>query len=159
MKEYENIKNILKKKYNDYKLEDKKIEKIINNYISLTKNIDNHELLINSNIKKLKQKIIEHILLSIENMKKNIENKGINFLKNINNTINFVLKRLDNPKKYEMKYSKIEQSNKIKEEIKNIFNQFKAIIQFQFENYLNKENKNIDEFNNEINDLFEKKNK
>ncbi len=46
-------------------------------------------------------------------------------------------------RKIEMKYSKIEQSKKRQEEIKNIFHQFKGIIQFEFENYLNKEEKNI----------------
>ena len=156
-KECEKIENILK---DDYKLEDNnKIENIINEYLSLVKSIDNHELLINSNKIILEQKIIKLILSSIMNLKKNIENKGINFLKNINNTINFVLKRLDNPKKFEMKYSKIEQSKKRQEEIKNIFNQFKGIIQFEFENYLNKEEKNINNYINKINELFEEKNK
>ena len=56
-----------------------------------------------------------------------------------------------------MKYSKIEQSKKRQEEIKNIFNQFKGIIQFEFENYLNKEEKNINNYINKINELFEKK--
>ena len=154
-KEYGKLENILK---DDYKLEDNnKIENIINEYLSLAKSIDNHELLINSNKIILEQKIIKLILSSIVNIKKNIENKGINFIKNINNTINFVLKKLDNPKKIQMKYSKIEQSNKRQEEIKNIFNQFKGIIQFEFENYLNKEEKNINNYINKINELFEKK--
>ena len=90
-------------------------------------------------------------------MEKNIENKGINFLKNINNTINFVLKRLDNPKKNKMKYSKIEQSEKRKKEIENIFIQFKGIIKYQFNYYLVKEDENINKYIKEINELFEKK--
>ena len=95
--EFKNLVNILQ---NSYKLEnEKKNENIINNYLFIVKNIENHEKLIESNIKILEQKIKDHILLSIENMKKNIEDKGINFLKNINNTINYILKRLDKPKK------------------------------------------------------------
>lgn len=151
---FEKLENILK---DDFKLEDGKKKEIINNYLSLANNIDNHEFLINSNIIKLEQKIIEHILLSIENMEKNIESKGFNFLKNINNTINFVLKRLDNPKKNKMKYSKIEQSEKRKKEIENIFNQFKGIIKYQFNNYLVKEDENINKYIKEIDKLFEVK--
>jgi hypothetical protein len=155
--EFKNLENILK---NDYKFEDeKKIENIIKNYLSITKSLDNNEFLIKSNIKILEEKIKEHFLYSIENMKNNIEYKGINFLKNINNTINYVLKRLDNKKKNKnkFKYSKIEESIKRKEEINNIFNQFKEIIKCELNNYLNKEDNNINKFTNEINELFEKK--
>lgn len=141
------LENILK---DDFKLEDGKKKEIINNYLTLANNIDNHELIneliINSNIIELKQKFLEHILLSIENLEKNIENKGMNFLKNINNTINFVLKRLDNPKKTKMKYSKIDQSEKKKKEIQNIFVQFKGIIKYQFQNYIVKEDENINKY-------------
>jgi len=152
------LENILK---DDFKLEDGKKKEIINNYLTLANNIDNHELIneliINSNIIELKQKFLEHILLSIENLEKNIENKGMNFLKNINNTINFVLKRLDNPKKTKMKYSKIDQSEKKKKEIQNIFVQFKGIIKYQFQNYIVKEDENINKYTKELNKLFEEK--
>ena len=141
----------------DFQLEDNKKNEIINSYLSLANNIDNHELFIYSNKKELTIKIKEHIILSIENMKKNIENKGINFLKNINNTISFVLKKLDNPKKNKMKYSKIGQSEKTKKEIEEIFTQFKLLINCQFQNYLVKENENIDKYIKEINNLFIKK--
>ena len=148
------LENILK---DDFKLEDGKKKEIINNYLTLANNIDNHELIINSNIIELKQKFLEHILLSIENLEKNIENKGMNFLKNINNTINFVLKRLDNPKKTKMKYSKIDQSEKKKKEIQNIFVQFKGIIKYQFQNYIVKEDENINKYTKELDKLFEEK--
>ena len=151
---FEKLNNILK---DDYQLEDGKKKEIINDYLTLANNIDNHELLINSNIIELKQKILEHMLLSIENLEKNIENKGMNFLKNINNTINFVLKRLDNPKKTKMKYSKIEQSEKKKNEIQNIFVQFKGIIKYQFQNYIFKEDENINKYTKELDKLFEEK--
>ena len=151
---FEKLNNILK---DDYQLEDGKKKEIINDYLTLANNIDNHELLINSNIIELKQKILEHMLLSIENLEKNIENKGMNFLKNINNTINCVLKRLDNPKKTKMKYSKIEQSEKKKNEIQNIFVQFKGIIKYQFQNYIFKEDENINKYTKELDKLFEEK--
>ena len=152
---FEKLDNILLK--DDFKLEDGKKKEIINDYLTLANNIDNHELLINSNIIELKQKILEHILLSIENLEKNIENKGMNFLKNINNTINFVLKRLDNPKKNKMKYSKIDQSEKREKEIQNIFLQFKGIIKYQFQNYIIKEEENINKYIKELYKLFEEK--
>ena len=148
------LENILKE---DFKLEDGKKNEIINNYLYLVNSIDNHELLINSNIINLEMKIKEHILLSIENLEKNIENKGINFLKNINNTINFILKKLDNPKKSEMKYPKIEQSEKRKKEIENIFLQFKGIIKYQFNHYLVKEDENINKYINELDKVFKEK--
>ena len=149
------LENILKE---DFKLEDGKKNEIINNYLYLVNSIDNHDLLINSNIINLEMKIIEHILLSIENMEKNIENKGINFLKNINNTINFILKKLDNPKKNKMKYPKIEQSEKRRNEIKNIFLQFKGIIKYQFNHYLVKEDENINKYIIELDKVFKEKN-
>ena len=148
------LENILKE---DFKLEDGKKNEIINNYLYLVNSIDNHELLINSNIINLEMKIKEHILLSIENLEKNIENKGINFLKNINNTINFILKKLDNPKKSKMKYPKIEQSEKRKKEIENIFLQFKGIIKYQFNHYLVKEDENINKYINELDKVFKEK--
>ena len=147
----EKLEKILK---DDFQLEDNKKNEIINKYISLINNIYNHELFIYSNKKELMMKIKQHIELSIQNMKKNIENKGINFFKNINNTISFVLKKLDNPKKNIMKYSKIEQSEKRKNEIEAIFTQFKLIIECQFQNYIVKEDKNINKYIIEINRLF-----
>ena len=138
----------------NYQFEDTKKDDIIENYLILANNIDNHELFINSNKKLLEMKIIKHILLSIENVKKNIENKGINFIKNIHQTISFVLKKLDNRKNNEMKDSKVEKSEKNKKEIENIFSQFKEIINCEFINYLDKENQNINKYKDEIDQLF-----
>lgn len=148
---YEKLESIIK---DDFQLEDNKKDEIINKYLYLANNIDNHELYIYSNNKELKLKIKEHFQLAIENMKKNIEIKGIHFLRNINNTISFILTKLNNPKKSKMKYSKIEQSEKRKKEIEKIFTQFKLIIDCQFQNYIEKEAKNIDKYKFEINDLF-----
>ena len=153
---FEILENILK---DDYQFEDSKKKEIINKYLPLANNIDNHELFIYSNKKQLELKIKDHILLSIENLEKNIENKGFNFLKNINNTISFVLQKLYNPKKNKSKYSKIEQSEKRKKEIEEIFTQFKIIIQYQFNNYISKEEENINKYIKEINDLFIEKRK
>ena len=152
----EKLEKILK---DDFQLEDNKKNEIINKYISLINNIYNHELFIYSNQKELMMKIKQHIELSIQNMKKNIENKGINFFKNINNTISFVLKKLDNPKKNKMKYSKIEQSEKRKNEIEKMFIQFKMLSDYDFDNYIVKENININKYINEIDSLFLKRKK
>ena len=153
---FEKLENILK---DDFHIEDNKKNEIINDYLLLIHNIDNHELFLNSNKTKLEETIIKHIKLSNENMKKNIENKGINFFKNINNTISFVLKKLDNPKKNKMKYSKIEQSEKRKNEIEKMFIQFKMLIDYEFDNYIVKENININKYINEIDSLFLKRKK
>ena len=56
-----------------------------------------------------------------------------------------------------MKYSKIEQSEKKKNEIQNIFVQFKGIIKYQFQNYIFKEDENINKYTKELDKLFEEK--
>ena len=63
----------------------------------ITTNINNHKLMIDSNMQKLREKIKSHIESSLFNMDNIIKTKGINFLLNINDTLSFVLDKLNSP--------------------------------------------------------------
>ena len=73
----------------NYELNDNHIKDIIHSYLTIASNINNHKLLIASNKNNLSQKIKEFIMIRFYKNKYILE-EDINFLKNINNTINFI---------------------------------------------------------------------
>ena len=114
-------------KKNNYEFKDIYINEIVKSYLYLISNINNHKLMILSNKKKLDEKIKSHLKSSLFNLDNNIKSKGINFLLNINDTLSFVLKKL-NPSKeekqkndFKISYSKIDASKEIEKDINKRF--------------------------------------
>jgi hypothetical protein len=99
------------------------------------------------------------MLLAISNLKNTIETKGINFISSINITINFILKKLNSPMRNKMKYSKIDESEKRKNEIEEMFEQFRGLIDIDVSNYLSKQENIIDNYIREANHIFINKRK
>ena len=143
----------------DYKLTDILKNDIIESYLCILSNINNHKLMIESNKENLEKSIKSHMLLAISNLKNTIETKGINFISSINITINFILKKLNSPMRNEMKYSKIDESEKRKNEIEEMFEQFKGLIDIDVSNYLSKQENIIDNYIREANNIFINKRK
>ena len=131
------------------KIDDVYIENIIKLYIKIVNNIDNHKLLLFSNIKNLKEKIKFHIESSISNVKNNIEQKGINFIRNINDTIRYILNRLEKPsvKIYKEPMDKREKINK---EFENFNSNIKTI----YNNYLADQDNFINSYIRDIDNIF-----
>ena len=146
-------------KNTDYKLTDILKNDIIESYLCILSNINNHKLMIESNKENLEKSIKSHMLLAISNLKNTIETKGINFISSINITINFILKKLNSPMRNEMKYSKIDESEKRKNEIEEMFEQFKGLIDIDVSNYLSKQENIIDNYIREANNIFINKRK
>ena len=154
----EKLDNLLKQR--DHELLENELKEIVLIYLKTLKNIDNHKLLKYSNEQELKKTIKSHIELSISNMKINIEEKGINFIKKINRTLNYILKRLDKPyEKKNLKFSKIEQSKMTEKKIKEIFFRFKKKSRNQFDEYISKQDNFINDYINNINNIFDNKKK
>ena len=143
----------------DYKLTDILKNDIIESYLCILSNINNHKLMIESNKENLEKSIKSHMLLAISNLKNTIETKGINFISSINITINFILKKLNSPMKNKMKYSKIDESEKRKNEIEEMFEQFRGLIDIDVSNYLSKQENIIDNYIREANNIFINKRK
>ena len=150
------LNNFLEK--TDYKLTDILKNDIIESYLCILSNINNHKLMIESNKENLEKSIKSHMLLAISNLKNTIETKGINFISSINITINFILKKLNSPRN-EMKYSKIDESEKRKNEIEEMFEQFRGLIDIDVSNYLSKQENIIDNYIREANHIFINKRK
>jgi hypothetical protein len=124
--------------------------------------------MIQSNKKKLEEKIKSHLKSSLFNMDNNIKRKGINFLSNINDTLSFVLKKL-NPseeekskkekQKKDIEYSKIKASEKIEKDINEMFIQHKGLINCLVQKNINEQNNLINNYINKLNDTFVKRKK
>lgn len=151
------LNNFLEK--TDYKLTDILKNYIIESYLCILSNINNHKLMIESNKENLEKSIKSHMLLAISNLKNTIETKGINFISSINITINFILKKLNSPMRNKMKYSKIDESEKRKNEIEEMFEQFRGLIDIDVSNYLRKQENIIDNYIREANNIFINKRK
>ena len=169
--EYENnrgnyiqrLNNFLKK--NNYDFKDIYINEIVKSYLYLISNINNHKLMILSNKKKLDEKIKSHLKSSLFNLDNNIKSKGINFLLNINDTLSFVLKKL-NPSEeekqkndFKISYSKIDASKKIEKDINERFIQHKGLINFAIQKNINDQNNLINNYINKLHETFVKRKK
>ena len=139
---------------NDYKFKDIHKDEIIKSYSYLATNINNHKLMIDSNMQKLREKIKSHIESSLFNMDNIIKTKGINFLLNINDTLSFVLDKLNSPARGNLKYSKIDASKIIQEEINEMFVQHKALNEITINKNINDQNLLINNYITNINQLF-----
>ena len=169
--EYENnrgnyiqrLNNFLKK--NNYEFKDIYINEIVKSYLYLISNINNHKLMILSNKKKLDEKIKSHLKSSLFNLDNNIKSKGINFLLNINDTLSFVLKKL-NPSEeekqkndFKISYSKIDASKEIEKDINKRFIQHKGLINFAIQKNINDQNNLINNYINKLHETFVKRKK
>ena len=144
---------------NNYKFSDIYKSEIIKSYSYLVSNINNHKLMIQSNKKKLDEKIKSHLKSSLTNMDNIIKTKGINFLLNINDTISFVLDKLNSPKSNNFKYSKIQASTKNEKEINEMFEQHKALINITIDKNIEEQNILIIDYIKNINDIFNNRKK
>ena len=141
---FEKLNNFLSD--SDYNIKDSHKNDIIDSYLILINNIKHHTLLISSNKENLEKKIKQHILLAVSNLKNTIELKGINFLRSINETISFVLDRLNSPMKNKLKYSKIEESENRKKEIEEMFSQFKILIEIAKSKFIGEQDQLINNY-------------
>ena len=141
---FEKLNNFLSN--SDYTIKDSHKNDIIDSYLILINNIKHHTLLISSNKENLEKKIKQHILLAVSNLKNTIELKGINFLRSINETISFVLDRLNSPMKNKLKYSKIEESENRKKEIEEMFSQFKILIEIAKSKFIGEQDQLINNY-------------
>ena len=141
---FEKLNNFLSN--SDYNIKDSHKNDIIDSYLILINNIKHHTLLISSNKENLEKKIKQHILLAVSNLKNTIELKGINFLRSINETISFVLDRLNSPMKNKLKYSKIEESENRKKEIEEMFSQFKILIEIAKSKFIGEQDQLINNY-------------
>ena len=137
-----------------YNIKDSHKNDIIDSYLILINNIKHHTLLISSNKENLEKKIKQHILLAVSNLKNTIELKGINFLRSINETISFVLDRLNSPMKNKLKYSKIEESENRKKEIEEMFSQFKILIEIAKSKFIGEQDQLINNYIREVSKIF-----
>ena len=137
-----------------YTIKDSHKNDIIDSYLILINNIKHHTLLISSNKENLEKKIKQHILLAVSNLKNTIELKGINFLRSINETISFVLDRLNSPMKNKLKYSKIEESENRKKEIEEMFTQFKLLIDIAKSKFIGEQDQLINNYIREVSKIF-----
>ena len=110
--------------------------------------------MISSNKENLEKKIKQHILLALSNLKNTIELKGINFLRSINETISFVLDRLNSPMKNKLKFSKIEESENRKKEIEEMFSQFKILIEIAKSKFIGEQDQLINNYIREVSKIF-----
>ena len=149
---FEKLNNFLSN--SDYNIKDSHKNDIIDSYLILINNIKHHTLLISSNKENLEKKIKQHILLAVSNLKNTIELKGINFLRSINETISFVLDRLNSPMKNKLKYSKIEESENRKKEIEEMFSQFKILIEFAKSKFIGEQDQLINNYIREVSKIF-----
>ena len=149
---FEKLNNFLSD--SDYNIKDSHKNDIIDSYLILINNIKHHTLLISSNKENLEKKIKQHILLAVSNLKNTIELKGINFLKSINETISFVLDRLNSPMKNKLKYSKIEESENRKKEIEEMFSQFKILIEIAKSKFIGEQDQLINNYIREVSKIF-----
>ena len=141
---FEKLNNFLSD--SDYNIKDSHKNDIIDSYLILINNIKHHTLLISSNKENLEKKIKQHILLAVSNLKNTIELKGINFLRSINETISFVLDRLNSPMKNKLKYSKIEESENRKQEVEDMFTQFKILIDIAKSKFIGEQDQLINNY-------------
>lgn len=141
---FEKLNNFLSNSH--YTIKDSHKNDIIDSYLILINNIKHHTLLISSNKENLEKKIKQHILLAVSNLKNTIELKGINFLRSINETISFVLDRLNSPMKNKLKYSKIEESENRKKEIEEMFSQFKILIEIAKSKFIGEQDQLINNY-------------
>ena len=141
---FEKLNNFLSNSH--YNIKDSHKNDIIDSYLILINNIKHHTLLISSNKENLEKKIKQHILLAVSNLKNTIELKGINFLRSINETISFVLDRLNSPMKNKLKYSKIEESENRKKEIEEMFSQFKILIEIAKSKFIGEQDQLINNY-------------
>ena len=102
----------------------------------------------------VREKIKSHIESSLFNMDNIIKTKGINFLLNINDTLSFVLDKLNSPARGNLKYSKIDASKIIQEEINEMFVQHKALNEITINKNINDQNLLINNYITNINQLF-----
>jgi hypothetical protein len=149
---FEKLNNFLSN--SDYNIKDSHKNDIIDSYLILINNIKHHTLLISSNKENLEKKIKQHILLAVSNLKNTIELKGINFLRSINETISFVLDRLNSPMKNKLKYSKIEESENRKKEIEEMFSQFKILIDIAKSKFIGEQDQLINNYIREVSKIF-----
>ena len=149
---FEKLNNFLSD--SDYNIKDSHKNDIIDSYLILINNIKHHTLLISSNKENLEKKIKQHILLALSNLKNTIELKGINFLRSINETISFVLDRLNSPMKNKLKYSKIEESENRKKEIEEMFSQFKILIEIAKSKFIGEQDQLINNYIREVSKIF-----
>ena len=152
-------------KKNNYEFKDIYINEIVKSYLYLISNINNHKLMILSNKKKLDEKIKSHLKSSLFNLDNNIKSKGINFLLNINDTLSFVLKKL-NPSEeekqkndFKISYSKIDASKEIEKDINKRFIQHKGLINFVIQKNINDQNNLINNYINKLHETFVKRKK
>ena len=149
---FEKLNNFLSN--SDYNIKDSHKNDIIDSYLILINNIKHHTLLISSNKENLEKKIKQHILLAVSNLKNTIELKGINFLRSINETISFVLDRLNSPMKNKLEYSKIEESENRKKEIEEMFSQFKILIEIAKSKFIGEQDQLINNYIREVSKIF-----
>ena len=149
---FEKLNNFLSD--SDYNIKDSHKNDIIDSYLILINNIKHHTLLISSNKENLEKKIKQHILLALSNLKNTIELKGINFLRSINETISFVLDRLNSPMKNKLEYSKIEESENRKKEIEEMFTQFKLLIEIAKSKFIGEQDQLINNYIREVSKIF-----
>ena len=149
---FEKLNNFLSN--SDYNIKDSHKNDIIDSYLILINNIKHHTLLISSNKENLEKKIKQHILLAVSDLKNTIELKGINFLRSINETISFVLDRLNSPMKNKLKYSKIEESENRKKEIEEMFTQFKLLIEIAKSKFIGEQDQLINNYIREVSKIF-----
>ena len=149
---FEKLNNFLSNSH--YNIKDSHKNDIIDSYLILINNINHHTLLISSNKENLEKKIKQHILLALSNLKNTIELKGINFLRSINETISFVLDRLNSPMKNKLKYSKIEESENRKKEIEEMFSQFKILIEIAKSKFIGEQNQLINNYIGDVDKIF-----
>ena len=149
---FEKLNNFLSNSH--YNIKDSHKNDIIDSYLILINNIKHHTLLISSNKENLEKKIKQHILLAVSNLKNTIELKGINFLRSINETISFVLDRLNSPMKNKLKYSKIEESENRKQEVEDMFTQFKILIEIAKSKFIGEQDQLINNYIREVSKIF-----
>ena len=149
---FEKLNNFLSNSH--YTIKDSHKNDIIDSYLILINNIKHHTLLISSNKENLEKKIKQHILLAVSNLKNTIELKGINFLRSINETISFVLDRLNSPMKNNLKFSKIEESENRKKEVEEMFTQFKILIEIAKSKFIGEQEQLINNYIREVSKIF-----
>ena len=149
---FEKLNNFLSNSH--YNIKDSHKNDIIDSYLILINNIKHHTLLISSNKENLEKKIKQHILLAVSNLKNTIELKGINFLRSINETISFVLDRLNSPMKNNLKFSKIEESENRKKEVEEMFTQFKILIEIAKSKFIGEQDQLINNYIREVSKIF-----
>ena len=157
--ENKNKKEIINKLNNilaqtEYKLPDNYKNEIAKTYLDIKNNINKHEFLIDSNKNKLEQNIISHLKSSILIMQNIIKAKGINFLIHINDTISFILEKLDSKLKTTLNYEKVQQNENLKKEINDKFKKLKDLIFEAIEKNKAEQESMIDKYIREVNDLF-----